>query len=233
MKVSIVVFPGTNCDHDAEHVLGTQLGCEVNSVWHRSTDLGGADIVVLPGGFSYGDYLRTGALAKLSPVMSAVKKFAHGGGRVVGICNGFQILCEAELLPGALLENVGRVFLSQFVHLAVTSEKSFFTKGVEKGTVVTCPIAHFQGNYFAAPETLSELEREDRIVVRYCSELGVIDHNDRSINVNGSCLSIAGVCSEDGNVVGMMPHPERATELLTGFVGGNSGLAPFKSVVNG
>ncbi len=233
MKVSIVVFPGTNCDHDAEHVFGTQLGCEVNPVWHRSTDLGGADLVVLPGGFSYGDYLRTGALAKLSPVMSAVKKFAHGGGRVVGICNGFQILCESGLLPGALLENVGRVFLSQFVHLKITSQRSFFTKGVTIGTVVTCPIAHFQGNYFADPETLLELEKNDRIVVRYCSERGEIDHSNRSINVNGSCLSIAGVCSEDGNVVGMMPHPERATELLTGFIGGSTGFEPFKSVVQG
>lgn len=233
MKVSIVVFPGTNCDHDAEHVFGTQLGCEVNPVWHRSTDLGGADLVVLPGGFSYGDYLRTGALAKLSPVMGAVKKFAQSGGRVVGICNGFQILCESGLLPGALLENVGRVFLSQFVHLSVSSERAFLTKGVKKGSIVTCPIAHFQGNYFADPETLSMLEKEDRIVVRYCNEKGEIDHNDRFINVNGSCLSIAGVCSEDGNVVGMMPHPERATELLTGFVGGDSGLESFKSVVNG
>lgn len=229
MKVAVVVFPGTNCDHDAEHVFGTQLGCAVTPVWHRSTDLGGADLVVLPGGFSYGDYLRTGALAKLSPVMAAVKKHAQGGGRVLGICNGFQILCESGLLPGALLENVGRVFLSQFVHLSVGSTNSFFTKRMKLGDVISCPIAHFQGNYFADGDTLKNLEVKQRVVFRYCDSAGVVEHDDRLINVNGSAHSIAGVCSEDGNVVGMMPHPERATELLTGYIGGESGLSPFAS----
>ena len=230
MKVAVVVFPGTNCDHDTEHVFGTQLGCEINPVWHRSTDLGGPDLVVLPGGFSYGDYLRTGALAKLSPVMGAVKKHTQGGGRVLGICNGFQILCEAGLLPGALLENVGRVFLSQFVNLSVASNRSFFTRDMKIGERITCPIAHFQGNYFADEETLNELESKERIVFRYCDSDGVIDAENRSNNVNGSARAIAGVCSEDGNVVGMMPHPERATELLTGYIGRSSGLSPFSQI---
>jgi phosphoribosylformylglycinamidine synthase len=161
--------------------------------------------------------------------MTAVKKHAQGGGRVLGICNGFQILCESGLLPGALLENVGRVFLSQFVHLSVGSTNSFFTKRIKVGDVISCPIAHFQGNYFADEDTLKNLEVKQRVVFRYCDSAGVVAHDDRLINVNGSAHSIAGVCSEDGNVVGMMPHPERATELLTGYIGGDSGLSPFAS----
>lgn len=232
MKVAVVVFPGTNCDEDIEHVFGSLLGTEIVRVWHRDTDLQGADLVVLPGGFSYGDYLRTGALAKLSPVMDSIKAFAAKGGKVLGICNGFQILCEAGLLPGVLLENVGRKFLSRFVHMKVESTSSFFTSGLREGKVITCPIAHFQGNYFADEATLAELERNGQIVFRYCDAEGVQSDNDISINVNGSVRSIAGIRNKEGTVVGLMPHPERAVESLIGFVGGDSGLAPFAASVN-
>lgn len=232
MRVAVVVFPGTNCDEDIEHVFGSLLGTEIVRVWHRDTDLQGADLVVLPGGFSYGDYLRTGALAKLSPVMDSIKAFAAKGGRVIGICNGFQILCEAGLLPGVLLENVGRKFLSRFVHMKVESTSSFFTASLKMGSVVTCPIAHFQGNYFADEATLAELERNKQVILRYCDAGGVQSDNDISINVNGSAHSIAGICNKQGTVVGLMPHPERAVESLIGFVGGDTGLAPFAASVN-
>ena len=229
MKVAVVVFPGTNCDQDVLHVYGQLLKANAYRVWHRDTDLHDADLVVLPGGFSYGDYLRTGALAKLSPVMNAVRAFAQRGGPVLGICNGFQVLCEAGLLPGALLENVGRRFLSRFVHIRVESNSSFFTKGLPGGELITCPIAHFQGNYFADPETLKELEDNGQIAFRYCDQSGDVRVDDIEVNVNGSCLAIAGVSNRAGNVVGLMPHPERAVESLTGFVGGNSGLGLFKA----
>jgi len=227
VRVGVVVFPGTNCDQDVEHVYGTLLNAEPVKIWHRDTSLQGVDLVVLPGGFSYGDYLRTGALANLSPVMSAVKDFAQQGGKVVGICNGFQILCESGLLPGVLLENVGRRFLSCFVHISVESTRSFFTQALKKREVITCPIAHFQGNYFADEVTLKELEANDQVVFRYCDSVGTRKDDDISVNVNGSANSIAGVCNKAGNVVGLMPHPERAVELLTGFIGGNTGLKPF------
>lgn len=231
MRVAVVVFPGTNCDQDVLHVFGDLLKAEAYPVWHRDTDLQKADLVVLPGGFSYGDYLRTGALAKLSPVMGAVKDFAAKGGRVLGICNGFQILCEAELLPGVLLENVGRRFLSQFVHIKTESSVGFFTAGMEPDKVITCPIAHFQGNYYADPATLKELEANGQVVFRYSDASGVVSPEDRSSNVNGSCNAIAGICNRAGNVVGLMPHPERSVEALVGFVGGDSGLEPFKRAV--
>ena len=227
MKIAVVVFPGTNCEQDIEHTFGTVLKGETVRIWHRDTDLQGADVVVLPGGFSYGDYLRTGALAKLSPVMDAVKGFAAKGGKVVGICNGFQILCESGLLPGALLENVGRKFLSRFIHMKVASINSFFTNNLGLGEVITWPIAHFQGNYFADEATLAELERDNRVVFRYCAADGARRDDDREVNVNGSIHSIAGVSNREGNVVGFMPHPERAVEALIGFVGGDTGLKPF------
>ncbi len=233
MRVAVVVFPGTNCEQDVLRVYGELLAAQAYPVWHRDTDLQGADLVVLPGGFSYGDYLRTGALAKLSPVMGSVKTFADRGGRVLGICNGFQVLCEAGLLPGALLENVGRRFLSRFVHIAVGSTRSFFTQGLEPRQVITCPIAHFQGNYFADPDTLKDLEDSDQIVFRYSTADGQIRPADLEVNVNGSCLAIAGVSNRAGNVVGLMPHPERAVESLTGYVGGVSGLEPFRAAVSG
>lgn len=227
MRVAVVVFPGTNCEQDVEHVYAGLLKQEVLPIWHRDTDLKGADLVVLPGGFSYGDYLRTGALAKLSPVMRSVKAHAEAGGRVLGICNGFQILCEAGLLPGVLLENVGRRFLSRFINMRVESTTSFFTQGLTPGAVITCPIAHFQGNYFAEPSTLEELESHGQVVFRYCDATGEVSPHDITVNVNGSCRAIAGISSRNGNVVGLMPHPERAVEALIGFVGGASGLRPF------
>jgi len=230
VRVAVVVFPGTNCDQDVLHVFGGLLGAEVFPVWHRDRDLKRADLVVLPGGFSYGDYLRTGALAKLSPVMDSVREFAGKGGRVLGICNGFQILCEAGLLPGALLENVGRRFLSQFVRIRVESTVGFFTAGREGGEVITCPIAHFQGNYFADEETLKEIEDNRQVVFRYCDPHGVVEAGNLECNVNGSRNAIAGVSNRGGNVVGLMPHPERAVEAVIGYVGGESGLEPFRAV---
>jgi len=228
VRVGVVVFPGTNCDQDIEHVYAGLLGAETVKIWHRDTDLQGVDLVVLPGGFSYGDYLRTGALAKLSPVMDSIRLFAAAGGKVLGICNGFQILCEAGLLPGALLENVGRRFLSRFVSIRVESSASFFTSVVSKGSVITCPIAHFQGNYFADEKTLRDIEDNDQVVFRYCGAEGTRSDSDREINVNGSIHSIAGVRNRAGNVVGLMPHPERAVERLIGDVGGDSGLPLFR-----
>ncbi len=230
MRVSIVVFPGTNCDQDIEYVYGGLLGAKTTKVWHRDSDLQKPDLVVLPGGFSYGDYLRTGALAKLSPVMDSVRAFAERGGKVLGICNGFQILCEAGLLPGVLLENVGRRFLSRFVHIKVESPRSFYTQHTKVGSVITCPIAHFQGNYFADPETLKALEGNGQVVFRYCSPGGDVRSDDRSVNVNGSLHSIAGITNNGGNIVGLMPHPERAVEQLIGAVGGDTGLAPFQGL---
>lgn len=231
MRVAVVVFPGTNCDQDVLHVFGKLLNAEAYPVWHRDTDLQKPDLVVLPGGFSYGDYLRTGALAKLSPVMQSVKGFASEGGRVLGICNGFQILCEAGLLPGVLLENVGRRFLSQFVHIKTEKSVGFFTSGIEPGKVITCPIAHFQGNYYADEATLKEIEANGQVVFRYSDAQGDVAPDDRSSNVNGSCHAIAGIANRAGNVVGLMPHPERAAEALVGSVGGDSGIAPFRVVV--
>lgn len=230
MKVGVVVFPGTNCDQDVEHVYGKLLDAEILRLWHRDTDTKDADLVVLPGGFSHGDYLRTGALAKLSPIMQGIKRHADRGGKVLGICNGFQILCEAGLLPGALLENIGRVFLSRFVHIKVERNASFMTRKTEAGTVITCPIAHFQGNYFADSETIGRLEGNGQVVFRYCSPDGEIDSNNYEWNVNGSINSIAGICNENGNVVGLMPHPERSVESMVGFVGADSGLKLFADV---
>ena len=231
MRVAVVVFPGTNCDQDVLHVFGKLLNADAYPVWHRDTDLQKPDLVVLPGGFSYGDYLRTGALAKLSPVMESVKDFAAQGGRVLGICNGFQILCEAGLLPGVLLENVGRRFLSQFVHIKTEKSVGFFTSGIEPGKVITCPIAHFQGNYYADDASLKEIEANGQVVFRYSDAQGNVAPDDRSSNVNGSCHAIAGIANKAGNVVGLMPHPERAAEALVGFVGGDTGLAPFRVAV--
>jgi phosphoribosylformylglycinamidine synthase subunit PurQ / glutaminase len=232
-KVAVVVFPGSNCDHDVIHSYGTVFGHEVIPVWHKEEDLRGADVVVLPGGFSYGDYLRTGALAKLSPIMQKVREFADAGGPVIGICNGFQILCEAGLLPGALLQNTGMRFLSQFVHMRVESAATPFTAKCEPGSVVTCPVAHFDGNYFADDDTIAELEREGRVVFRYCDAQGQVDPNNPEININGSRNAIAGIRNARGNVVGLMPHPERAVEQLVGFIGGETGRAVLRPVPSG
>lgn len=231
MRISVIVFPGSNCDHDIAHVYGTVLKQKVSFVWHREVDLGRPDIVVLPGGFAHGDYLRTGALAKLSPIMPEIVRFAESGGPVLGICNGFQILCEAGLLPGVLLQNVQRRFLSRFVHVKIERGDTAFTRGIAPGTVMTCPIAHFEGNYFAPAETVRELEGEGRVVFRYSDRDGQVDPANLETNPNGALRAIAGITNARRNVVGLMPHPERTVEALVGGVGRDSGRGIFAGSV--
>ncbi len=230
-KVAVVLFPGSNCEHDVVHLYSKLLKQSVRVVWHKEKSLHNPDIVVLPGGFSFGDYLRTGALARLSPILADVKKFAEGGGPVLGICNGFQILCEVGLLPGALLQNVGTKFLSQFVDLKVERNFTPFTRAFTPDQIIRCPIAHGEGNYFADQETIRELEVEGRVVFRYVSPQGERRDADRSTNPNGSINSIAGITNARGNVVGLMPHPERAAEEIVGYVGGKSGMSVFEAVL--
>ena len=209
MRTGVVVFPGSNCDHDTYHVLKHVCGAEARFVWHKDSDLSGLDAVVLPGGFSYGDYLRTGAIARFSPVMGAVTRFAQGGGAVLGICNGFQILQEAGLLPGAMLRNAHVKFLSQPVHVRVERDDTIATLGLPRGAVLTMPIAHGDGNFHADPDELRSLEDNGQVVFRYTTREG---QADPAANVNGSASAIAGVCNPQRNVVGLMPHPERASE---------------------
>lgn len=216
MTFGVVVFPGSNCDHDAWYAISENLGQRAEFIWHDSTSLHGVDAVILPGGFSYGDYLRCGAIAKFSPVMRAVGDFASGGGPVIGICNGFQILVEAGLLPGALMRNRGLQFICKPVDLRVETINSPFTSSARKGDVLTFPIAHGEGCYYADERTLDELEAEDRIVFRYVD------------NPNGAVRDIAGILSRERNVLGLMPHPERATEPL---MGSSDGLTVFRSMV--
>lgn len=230
MRVSVVVFPGTNCDHDIDHLFSNILGASVQTIWHRSSDLEKPDLVVLPGGFSYGDYIRTGALAKVSPVMKEISAFAKSGGSVLGICNGFQILCEAGLLPGVLLQNAHMKFNSLFVNMKVERVKTPFTSHMKKGSVITCPVAHFDGNYFADAETVNRIEGEGQVVFRYCAADGSVDPSNRAWNINGSVNAIAGVSNEAGNVVGLMPHPERAVEALVGAHAGASGYSLFEAL---
>lgn len=216
MRVAVIVFPGSNCDRDCVHALGL-LGMEAELVWHRCESLRGFDAVVLPGGFSYGDYLRPGALARFSPVMAEVRRMAQEGKPVLGICNGFQILVEAGLLPGALLRNVGLKFICEPVCLRVERTDTPFTRRLRRGQVLRLPIAHFEGCYYAEPEVLEELERSGRVVLRYADPDGELSPG---ANPNGSLHHIAAVCNEGGNVVGMMPHPERACEELLGGTDG-------------
>lgn len=225
MKFGVVVFPGSNCDHDAHHAIGTVLGQPVDFIWHQSENLDGFDAVILPGGFSYGDYLRTGAIARFSPVMRAVARFARRGGLVLGICNGFQILLEAGLLPGAMLRNRDLRFICRHVWVRVESEATPFTAAARPGQVLRIPIAHSDGNYTADPETLAELEREERIIFRYVTPDG---RRDASANPNGSAADIAGIVNREGNVLGLMPHPERAVEAM---LGSTDGLLVFRSMV--
>lgn len=217
MKVGVVVFPGSNCDHDAYHVVKHVCGQEARFLWHKDADVSGLDAVILPGGFSYGDYLRTGAIARFSPIMQAVTAFAKKGGPLVGICNGFQILQEAGLLPGAMLRNRTTKFLSQDVHVRVERSDTPFTAGVEPGTVLTMPIAHGEGNFYAPDDELDRLEGEGQVVFRYTTRAGELDEE---ANPNGSARAIAGVCNTGRNVVGLMPHPERAAEDALGCVDG-------------
>ncbi len=217
MKFGVIVFPGSNCDRDTYHVIAEVAHQPVTFLWHDSEDLGGVDAVLVPGGFSYGDYLRTGAIARFSPVMQAVKRFADGGGLVLGICNGFQILAEAGLLPGALTRNAGLKFICKQVYLRTETTDSPFTNQLTKGEVLQIPIAHMEGNYFCTPEVLHQLEAEDRIAFRYATPAGEVT---AKANPNGSLSNIAGILNEKRNVMGLMPHPERSSEVLLGSTDG-------------
>jgi len=224
MKFGVVVFPGSNCDLDAYHTVKDVMNQQVEYLWHKEKDLKGADCVILPGGFTYGDYLRPGAIASLSPVVESIIKFAREGGLVLGICNGFQVLTEADLLPGALYLNLSLQFRCVFTHLLVENSQTPYTKLAGK-KVLKIPVAHGDGNYYADPETLKRLEKENRIVFRYCTPEGEIT---REANPNGSLVNIAGICNEEGNVLGMMPHPERAGEEI---LGSSDGKIIFDSIL--
>jgi len=217
MKFGVVVFPGSNCDHDTYNVIDEIARQPVEFLWHESEELHGVDAVLIPGGFAYGDYLRTGAIARFSPVMQAVKRFAHGGGLVLGICNGFQILTEAGLLPGALMRNAGLKYICKPVHVRVETAESPFTGAFEKGAVLKIPIGHMEGNYFCEPDEMARLEREDRIAFRYVTPAGEVTPE---ANPNGSRGNIAGILNEGRNVLGMMPHPDRSSEALLGSADG-------------
>ena len=217
MKFGVLVFPGSNCDHDTFNVIAEVAHQPVTFLWHDSEDLAGVDAVLVPGGFAYGDYLRTGAIARFSPVMQSVKRFAAGGGLVLGICNGFQILTEAGLLPGALMRNAGLKYICKQVHLRVETADSPFTSALSKGDVLQIPIGHMEGNYFCTQDELLELEAEDRIAFRYATPGGEITPE---ANPNGSLSNIAGILNAKRNVLGMMPHPDRSSEKLLGSVDG-------------
>lgn len=222
----VVVFPGSNCDHDCYHVLKHVLGQPTHFIWHGEETIDPSfKVIVLPGGFSYGDYLRTGAIARFSPVMKAVKRFAENGGLVIGICNGFQILLEARLLPGAMLRNKGLRFICRDVYLRVENDTTPFTGGCKKGQVLRIPIAHGEGNYFAPPDVIKSLLDNNQIVFRYSTPEGLITEE---ANPNGSLENIAGIINKEGNILGMMPHPERASETV---LGNTDGLYIFKSII--
>ena len=225
MKFGVVVFPGSNCDHDAFHAVGTVLEKPVEFIWHQSENLAGFDGVILPGGFSYGDYLRTGAIARFSPVMRAVEKFARSGGLVLGICNGFQILCEAGLLPGALMRNTGLRFICRHVHIRVEDTNSPFTNAAKNGQILKVPIAHSDGNYNCDADTLAALVKNHQVLFRYTTPDGT---DDTAGNPNGPMNSIAGICNRERNVAGLMPHPERAVESA---LDSEDGLVILRSMV--
>ena len=225
MKFGVVQFPGSNCDFDAYHALRQAMKRPTVMLWHKDHDLQGVDCVVLPGGFAYGDYLRVGAIARFSPLMQEVKAFARDGGRVIGICNGFQVLLELGLLPGAMLRNKNLKFLCQHVHIRVEDARTDFTRAAKKGQVLRIPIAHFDGNYYAPARTLQDMERKGQVVFRYCDADGNVTDE---ANVNGSLHNIAGIRNESGNVLGLMPHPERAAEAL---LGSTDGRTIFESLI--
>ena len=225
-KFGVVVFPGSNCDHDAFYALHKVLEYDVNFLWHKDTDLKESDVIILPGGFSYGDYLRTGAIARFSPIMNSVIDFANKGGYVIGICNGFQILLEAGLLPGALLQNISLKFICKDVYLSVENYESNFTKGINDKIVLNLPIAHGDGNYFADENTLKELEANNQIILRYSSKDGNVSNE---FNPNGSLKNIAGIINKNGNVLGMMPHPERSCNPI---LAKTDGSLIFNALVN-
>jgi phosphoribosylformylglycinamidine synthase len=223
MTVAVVVFPGTNCERDVVHALQA-LGTDAELVWHRDTDLSGASGVVLPGGFAHGDYLRTGAIARFSPIMAEVTRLADDGLPVLGICNGFQILCEAGLLPGVLLQNAGLRFVCRPIHLEVSSTDSILTRAAEPGQVLRIPLNSYEGNYTAPPDVLADLEAADRVVLRYCHPDGTVSDD---ANPNGSDHNVAGIANQRGNVAGLMPHPERASADVLGSTDGNVLLESF------
>jgi phosphoribosylformylglycinamidine synthase subunit PurQ / glutaminase len=219
VKYGVVVFPGSNCDHDAYHVISKHVGQPVDFIWHRDTDLSAYDAVIIPGGFAYGDYLRAGALARFSPVMKSVKEFAGRGRLVLGICNGFQVLCEAGMLPGALIRNRDLHYICEHVYIRVENAGTPFTNELKQGSVLYVPIAHGEGNYVCDDATFAALQQEGRIIFRYCNGQG---QTREGSNPNGSRDSIAGICNREGNVLGMMPHPERACEDLLGSSDGRN-----------
>ena len=226
MKFGVIIFPGSNCDHDAYWTIQQVAKQPVTFFWHESHDLENCDAIIVPGGFAFGDYLRTGAIAKFSPVMESVRRFAEGGGMVLGICNGFQILCESGLLPGALMRNTGLKYVCKPVQVRVENAATPFTNACSQGEVLTIPIGHMEGNYFCDPEPLwMSLQRNNRIVFRYATPAGEVS---APANPNGSLDNIAGICSEGGNVVGMMPHPERSAEPELGCT---DGMKIFHSMV--
>ncbi len=225
-KIGVIVFPGSNCDHDAYHAMKHVMNVETEFLWHKDTNLNGVDLLIVPGGFSYGDYLRSGAIARFSPVMNAVQDYVKEGRPVIGICNGFQILLEAGLLPGAMLHNEKLRFVCKNVHIRVESTHSQFTSGLQKGDVLKIPVSHGEGNYFIEAEGLQNLEENNQIAFRYCDAHGEINEDS---NFNGSVSSIAGITNEQGNVLGMMPHPERAMEPI---LGNTDGITFFNSVFN-
>jgi phosphoribosylformylglycinamidine synthase len=224
MKFGVLVFPGSNCDHDTHHVLGAVLGQPVTYLWHESHSLENCDAILVPGGFAYGDYLRTGAIARFAPIMQSVTRFARSGGLVMGICNGFQILCEAGLLPGALMRNANQRYICRQLHLRAETPNSPFTGGLTQGQILRMPIGHMEGNYFCDAATLATLQRDDRIAFRYAAPTGDITPE---ANPNGSLANIAGILSEGRNVLGMMPHPDRSSEAL---LGSTDGLLLFRSL---
>ena len=229
MKFGVVQFPGSNCDDDAYHAIGSVIGQPVELIWHQSEDISGCDAIVLPGGFAFGDYLRTGAIARFSPVMRSVMRFAKSGGLVLGICNGFQILLEAGLLPGAMMRNRGLRFLCRQVHIRVESVDTPFTCAAHEGQVLKIPIAHMEGNYYCDTDVLLQLERDRQVIFRYVHPDGSdAEESDREANPNGSLHAIAGICSRERNVLGLMPHPERAVEA---GLGSTDGLVILRSMV--
>lgn len=226
-RIAVLVFPGSNCDHDAYHATRHVFGQDARFVWHKEQSLGDVDLVIVPGGFSYGDYLRSGAIARFSPIMKDVVRFANDGGLVLGVCNGFQVLCEAGLLPGALIRNADLRFVCRDVHLRAENVETPFTNQMTEGEVLRVPIAHGDGNYEADEATLEELEESGRVVFRYCEADGTVSS---AANPNGSANNIAGIINETGNVLGMMPHPERCVEGILG--GGRAdGAKVFRSVL--
>lgn len=226
IKFGVVVFPGSNCDHDAYHAAKHVFRHDAEFLWHKDTDLKNSDVIILPGGFSYGDYLRTGAIARFSPIMNEVIRFANAGGVVIGICNGFQILCESGLLPGVLLRNQSLLFSCKHVNLRVEQNTSRFTNGNNVGDVLRIPIAHGEGNFFAEPDVIASLEDNGQVIFRYCDDQGAVTPES---NPNGSVNNIAGIVNRSGNVMGMMPHPERACEPQ---LGSTDGKKVFESIIN-